>query len=70
MRSHPTCKHPDRDVPSLVCGYPLPCPHHTATIDLGDKPPSVRIPVESKAALRGHQKVLQVAAILGTEDSE
>jgi hypothetical protein len=28
-----TCKHPDRDVPKLVCGYPLPCPHHTVVID-------------------------------------
>ena len=22
------CQAPDRDVPGLVCGYPLPCPHH------------------------------------------
>jgi hypothetical protein len=27
------CKHPDCDVPKLVCGYPLPCPHHTVIID-------------------------------------
>lgn len=24
-----TCAQPDRHVPKLVCGYPLPCPHHT-----------------------------------------
>ena len=30
------CKQPDRDVPALVCGYPLPCPHHTAMIDTTD----------------------------------
>lgn len=29
-----TCQQPDRDVPRIVCGYPLPCPHHTAVIDL------------------------------------
>ena len=23
-----TCQAPDRDSPRLVCGYPLPCPHH------------------------------------------
>lgn len=23
------CRQPDRDEPALVCGYPLPCPHHT-----------------------------------------
>lgn len=27
-----TCRHPDRHEPRLVCGYPLPCPHHTVTI--------------------------------------
>lgn len=30
------CKQPDRDCPGLVCGYPLPCPHHTAIIDTTD----------------------------------
>ncbi len=29
-----TCRRPDRDCPKLVCGYPLPCPHHTVVIDL------------------------------------
>lgn len=29
------CKAPDRDVPSMVCGYPLPCPHHTIELDVG-----------------------------------
>lgn len=33
MKSRTHCRHPDRDVPGLVCGYPLPCPHHTLMID-------------------------------------
>ena len=28
-----TCQRPDRDVARLVCGYPLPCPHHTTILD-------------------------------------
>jgi len=28
-----TCKQPDRHAPKLVCGYPLPCPHHTVVIE-------------------------------------
>ena len=24
-----TCKEPDRDVPGLICGHPIPCPYHT-----------------------------------------
>lgn len=27
------CQQPDRDVPKLTCGYPLPCPWHTAIIE-------------------------------------
>lgn len=27
-----TCNRPDRDNPKLVCGYPLPCPHHTVIL--------------------------------------
>lgn len=26
------CTKPDRDVPKLMCGYPMPCPHHTVVI--------------------------------------
>lgn len=28
------CEKPDRDVPGIVCGYPFPCPWHSALIDL------------------------------------
>ena len=45
------CKHPDRDVPKLVCGYPLPCPYHTVLINADAKPvPTLTIPVTSDAA--------------------
>jgi hypothetical protein len=26
------CTAPDRDVPALVCGYPMPCPWHTVLV--------------------------------------
>lgn len=26
------CKQPDRDAPKMECGYPLPCPWHTAVV--------------------------------------
>ena len=44
------CKHPDHDVPGLLCGHPLPCPWHTTTIDTTTEPPEVRIPITSDAA--------------------
>ncbi len=27
------CTAPDRDVPKMFCGHPLPCPYHTVIID-------------------------------------
>jgi len=26
------CEQPDRHVPRIKCGYPLPCPHHTVFV--------------------------------------
>ena len=33
MKSQLLCKRSDRDVLKMVCGYPLPCPHHTYTLE-------------------------------------
>ena len=30
------CNKPDRDVPGIICGHPLPCLYHTAVIDLSN----------------------------------
>jgi hypothetical protein len=49
MSDHLTCRHPDRAVPKLMCGYPLPCPHHTVIIHADKRPPTVEIPVDSDA---------------------
>lgn len=34
MKNRATCQQPDRDVPTMKCGHPLPCPWHTIIIDL------------------------------------
>jgi len=26
------CTRPDPEFPQIVCGYPLPCPHHTLAV--------------------------------------
>ena len=31
------CTCPDRHEPKLVCGYPMPCPFHTALIVIDSK---------------------------------
>lgn len=42
------CERPDRHRPSLICGYPLPCPYHTVIIDTEADPPTLRIPITSE----------------------
>jgi len=33
MKELGLCTQPDRHEPKLVCGYPLPCPHHTIVVE-------------------------------------
>lgn len=58
------CEKPDRDVPRIQCGYPLPCPHHTfviepakGTITVPPCPPPGD-PARIGAALRGVRDAL------------
>lgn len=64
MADRDTCDNPDRDMPRLVCGHPLPCPYHTVTIHLRKKPPTIEIPVTARIALRGRKLLADVAEIL------
>ncbi len=52
MPEHTHCDNPDRDNQRLVCGYPLPCPWHTAILHADKEPPTVEIPLTAKRALR------------------
>jgi len=57
------CEQPDREVPELVCGHPLPCPWHTVTIDLADVPPSIRVPITNPRAV--NRKLLRTLKEIG-----
>lgn len=46
------CKRGDRDVPELICGYPLPCPWHTVIMDETSTPPTITIPATIYRAIR------------------
>lgn len=59
MRRHPSCTKPDRDNPKMVCGYPMPCPHHTFVVEDG----RVRLPTEPAGA-RTVERVRQIAKAL------
>lgn len=68
-RRAPTCKHPDRDSPKLMCGYPLPCQWHTVIIDTTGQPPTVTIPITADAALAHRDKLADIADALTQEKS-
>ncbi len=46
------CDKPDRDVPRMKCGYPLPCPYHTAIIDVAAETVHIPVRVGAEAAVR------------------
>lgn len=52
MTESSTCRAPDRDQPKLVCGYPLPCPHHTAIIDPGKHEVTIPVAVGANVFMR------------------
>jgi len=58
-----TCTHPDREEPRLMCGYPIPCPWHTAIIDITVEPPTVTIPITSRA-IHVRNRLAQIAEAL------
>lgn len=39
------CERPDKDVPGITCGHPLPCPFHTVEIDVTGEVPKLSIPI-------------------------
>ena len=44
------CKKPDRHVPGIECGYPIPCPHHTVIADPENQ--TVTVPLGDGAAVQ------------------
>lgn len=45
MNERAYCKHPDRHVPGIVCGHPLPCPYHTVIVDETGEVPVINMPI-------------------------
>ena len=66
------CTKPDRDVPELICGYQLPCPHHTVMIHIHKTPPTVEIPATAEKLIDiGKLELLkEVARTLQETDDE
>ena len=61
------CKKQDVDVPSLICGSPLPCLYHTVRIDLSNKPiPTITYPVTvvNDISPKDHKKLKEIAKII------
>ncbi len=59
-----TCKQPDRHNVKMMCGYPLPCPYHTTTIDMSKDPPTITIPITADAAWDKKHRLAEIAETL------
>jgi hypothetical protein len=71
MPEHRTCRHPDRDEPRIMCGYPLPCPWHTAVIHADKDPVTVEIPVTSDAMMSpARERIGEVARAVTSAKSK
>ena len=57
------CTKPDRDNPKLVCGYPIPCPHHTVIID----PPDVIVPPTANLSLNQSRRLAEICKALSDD---
>jgi hypothetical protein len=60
------CKRPDRDNPKIVCGYPLPCPHHSVVIDLTEDPPVIAKAQHADPSQKTVKRLREIANALGT----
>jgi hypothetical protein len=58
------CKHPDRDVPGIECGYPLPCPFHTIEVELKKDVSTVKMPEHRPLNSREMDRVDEIIKIL------
>jgi hypothetical protein len=63
------CNQPDRDVPKLKCGYPLPCPFHTVVVHPGTDRTTLEVPVEANVSETIKARLLDIGDAIG-EDEE
>lgn len=62
--THRFCTEPDRDVPKLRCGYPLPCPHHTVVVDASSDAVTLTVPHRAKRPSEaGRRRLIEIGAM-------
>lgn len=69
------CTKPDRDEPRMVCGYPVPCPHHTVILSTAsekhDPNPTIMVsatkPLSKKTERLLHEVAAAALALDGTK---
>ena len=59
------CRRPDRDEPRMVCGYPLPCPHHSMVIDMTEEPTVIAKANHADPSQKTIRRLREIAKALG-----
>lgn len=60
------CNKPDRDVPKLKCGYPLPCPWHVADAVIEIDHQVATVTIVSPKGARAAGRLREIAKALTT----
>lgn len=58
------CDKPDRHVPGLQCGYPRPCPWHTAVLEVNSGKVEIKWPKVDVLTEAERDRVIDLAAAL------
>lgn len=62
------CQQPDRDQPRMTCGYPLPCPWHTVTVDLATQ--TITEPVTAQVSQLARYRLKEIVQALHTDNPQ
>jgi hypothetical protein len=65
VTEHRMCQKPDRDVPGIKCGYPLPCPYHTVILNTTEEP--LRICHTEPLSTLTQQRLLDIGKALKSD---
>ncbi len=64
---HSHCQHGDRHTPGIRCGYLLPCPWHTLTVDLTGSPTVVSQPATVRITDKQRRRVMRIADVMSKD---
>ena len=57
------CSRPDHDNPKMICGYPIPCPYHTVTVEYNDSGTVIEVPITANVSQDTLERIAEIAKV-------